>query len=163
LVEVISSSPDRVIPPCEYFESCGGCQYQHMSIDAQRNLKKNQVEELLLKLGGLENIKVNDVVGTSDLYGYRTKITPHYNVPYRNDNLKNDLKIGFQKRGTRIMIDIEQCMIATPKINGIHAYIYILIHIHIYICMYSYSYIYKHINIYIYIHAYIHIHIYIYI
>ena len=30
LLQVISSSPDRVIPKCDYFEICGGCQYQHM-------------------------------------------------------------------------------------------------------------------------------------
>ena len=114
LVSVIFSSPDRIKPPCEYFAICGGCQYQHMGIDAQRQWKKSQVESLLLRIGGLQDMEVKDTVGTAELFGYRTKITPHYDTPRSVDNLK----IGFQKRGTRIMIDIDKCMIATDKINA---------------------------------------------
>lgn len=113
LVKVIFSSPDRVKPPCEYFSICGGCQYQHMNIDAQRQWKKSQVESLLQRIGGIKDLTVSDTIGTSDLYGYRTKITPHYDTPYHADKLK----IGFQKRGTKVIVDIEQCMIATSKIN----------------------------------------------
>ena len=113
LVNVIFSSPDRIKPPCEYFSICGGCQYQHMTIEAQRQWKKSQVESLLLRIGGIKDLTIRDTVGTADLYGYRTKITPHYDAPYSADKLK----IGFQKRGTKTIVDIEQCMIATPKIN----------------------------------------------
>ena len=84
-----------------------------MGIDAQRQWKKSQVESLLLRIGGLHDMEVEDTVGTAELFGYRTKITPHYDTPRSVDNLK----IGFQKRGTRIMIDIDKCMIATDKIN----------------------------------------------
>jgi tRNA/tmRNA/rRNA uracil-C5-methylase (TrmA/RlmC/RlmD family) len=113
LVNVIFSSPDRIKPACEYFSICGGCQYQHMTIEAQRQWKKSQVESLLQRIGGIKDLTVRDTIGTSDLFGYRTKITPHYDAPYQADKLK----IGFQKRGTKIIVDIEQCMIATAKIN----------------------------------------------
>ena len=117
LVEVIFSSPDRVKPPCKYFTVCGGCQYQHVSIEAQRQWKKSQVESLLQRIGGFENLEVNETVGTSELYNYRTKITPHYDAPHSPDNLK----IGFLKKGTRFVIDIDQCMIATERINERYA------------------------------------------
>ena len=113
LVDIIFSSPDRIKPPCEYFAMCGGCQYQHVNIDAQRQWKKSQVESLIQRIGGLESLTVAETVGTSDLYNYRTKITPHYDAP----NLRDSLKIGFQKRGTRTIIDVGQCMIATSRIN----------------------------------------------
>ena len=113
LVDIIFSSPDRVKPPCEYFAICGGCQYQHVNIDAQRQWKKSQVESLMQRIGGLDGLTVAETVGTSELYNYRTKITPHYDAP----NQRDSLKIGFQKRGTRNIIDIDQCMIATPRIN----------------------------------------------
>lgn len=113
LVNVIFSSPDRIKPACEYFSICGGCQYQHINIDAQRQWKKSQVESLLQRIGGLKDLTVKDTVGTSDLFGYRTKITPHYDAPHHADKLS----IGFQKRGTKVIVDIEQCMIATTKIN----------------------------------------------
>lgn len=116
LVEVIKPSEERVEPPCKYFSQCGGCQYQHMSIDGQRRWKAKQVETVLNKIGGIDidELKVNPAIGTVDnLYGYRAKLTPHYNAP-RNSN---DLRIGFQKRGTRVMIDVDECIIGTPDIN----------------------------------------------
>eukprot|EP01041_Mallomonas_annulata_P005084 gene5084-10176_t len=113
LVKIVEPSPNRVTAQCQYFEVCGGCQYQHISIESQRVWKKQQVISLLQRLGGINNITVNDAVGTSNLYEYRTKITPHY------DSLKEGkpIKIGFQQRGTRIITDIEKCIIATPAIN----------------------------------------------
>ena len=115
LVRVVNPSPDRVTPLCPYFSECGGCQYQHMTIEAQRKWKRNQVKSLLEKIGQIYDVNVNDVVGTTDyLYGYRTKLTPHYDSPKSSESIK----IGFQKRGTRNVIDIEQCIIATPPINN---------------------------------------------
>ena len=114
LVRVLEPSKDRVEPPCPFFTSCGGCQYQHMTIEAQRIWKRSQVEYALNKIGGVANVSVNPTVGTlSNLYSYRAKLTPHYDAP------KNvaDLKIGFQKRGTRTIVDIDECIIGTKSIN----------------------------------------------
>src|SRR3954470_17785839 len=44
LTAIERPSPDRVAPPCPLFGSCGGCQWQHVSIDAQRAAKKAMVE-----------------------------------------------------------------------------------------------------------------------
>ena len=113
LVDVIFSSPDRVKAPCEHFTECGGCQYQHMNIEAQRLWKRSQVENLLQRIGGMNDVKVDDPIGSSDLFGYRTKITPHYIVPRSAEKLT----IGFHKRGTKTVIDIKECLIATKDIN----------------------------------------------
>ena len=47
LTAIERPSPDRVAPPCPVFGSCGGCQWQHVSIDAQRAAKKAMVERAL--------------------------------------------------------------------------------------------------------------------
>jgi len=117
LVEVVTPSPDRVQPQCQYFSVCGGCNYQMMSLPAQRRWKQAQVESLLARLGGITDATVNPVVGTEHAYHYRSKITPHYDSPRRAE----DLKVGFQRRGTRIIIDVDQCIIATPAINKEYA------------------------------------------
>jgi len=118
LVEVLSKSPDRVQPQCSFFETCGGCQYQMMSVDAQRRWKRSQVVSLMQRLGGVDvgstpELSVNEVIGTEHTYGYRSKITPHYNSP----RTPAELKVGFQQRGTRIVIDVDRCVIATDPIN----------------------------------------------
>lgn len=60
-------------------------------------------------------MRVNSTVGTTtNLYSYRAKLTPHYDAP----KTLNELKIGFQKRGTRTIIDIAECIIGTKSINA---------------------------------------------
>lgn len=118
LVEIVKESDDRVEPKCGYFDKCGGCQYQMMSIEAQREWKTKQVVGLLKHLAGVENPVVHPTIGTKEEYGYRSKITPHYNVPKFGID---DLRIGFQQRGTRVIEDIPACIIATPAINERYA------------------------------------------
>ena len=54
-VEVLSSSPDRVTAPCPVSGPgrCGGCDFQHVSVPAQRELKTAVVREQLVRLGRL--------------------------------------------------------------------------------------------------------------
>ncbi len=118
LVEIIKRSDDRVEPQCEHFEKCGGCQYQMMNITAQRAWKTKQVEGLLKHLAGVNEPVVLSTIGTKEEYGYRSKITPHYNAPKHG---VDELRIGFQQRGTRIIEDIPSCIIATPAINDRYA------------------------------------------
>ena len=113
LVEVIAPSKDRVTPQCPYFAQCGGCQYQHMELSVQRAWKQAQVRDLLRRIGKLD-VVVNTVVGTDESYAYRTKITPHYEPP-RSDR---EITIGFQRRGTRQIVDVEMCAIASDAINA---------------------------------------------
>ena len=47
LVAIERAGPDRVPPPCPLFGSCGGCQWQHVTIEAQRRAKKTIVERAL--------------------------------------------------------------------------------------------------------------------
>ena len=51
-VEIFESSPDRVTPPCPWSGPgrCGGCDWQHVSIDAQRKLKTAVVAEQMQRL-----------------------------------------------------------------------------------------------------------------
>jgi len=116
LVSVVQASPDRVEPKCKYFETCGGCQYQMAPIALQRTWKRSQVAAALLRIGKI-NVDVSDCLGTDEHYGYRTKLTPHYNAPWT----LADLKIGFQKRGTHIIMDVEECIIASDAINAKYA------------------------------------------
>ena len=50
LLEVLTSSPDRTEPVCELYGSCGGCQYQGATYEAQLKWKRQQVENSLVRL-----------------------------------------------------------------------------------------------------------------
>ncbi|MFH1496523.1 MAG: class I SAM-dependent RNA methyltransferase, partial [Verrucomicrobiota bacterium] len=119
LVEVLTPSPERADPKCPLFGRCGGCQYQHFNYAAQLVWKRQQVEELLRHMAGLEHA-VNPVIGSPVEYGYRSKITPHFNPPAANNRLAKDeaMPIGFLRQGTRFdIVDVPCCEIATEAIN----------------------------------------------
>jgi tRNA/tmRNA/rRNA uracil-C5-methylase (TrmA/RlmC/RlmD family) len=76
-VEVLAASPERVEPPCPYAGPgrCGGCDWQHASAPAQRDLKASVVREQFTRLAHLD---VSDLLeGVEELpgglLGWRTR------------------------------------------------------------------------------------------
>ena len=51
VIEVLKQSESRVTPPCKYAGSCGGCDFQHIEINAQREFKSSIVKEQFLRIG----------------------------------------------------------------------------------------------------------------
>ena len=128
LVKVLTPSPARVAAPCPLFGRCGGCQYQHLAYAEQLAWKQRQVAELLQHLAGIE-FPVAPVIASPREFGYRSKITPHFNPPSprlrrTGPPIENgavgvgDMPIGFLRQGTRFdILDVPRCPIATPAIN----------------------------------------------
>ena len=118
LIQVLEASPDRKDVDCPLSQQCGGCQYQHMVIEAQRDWKTLQVSELLERIAGLPDTVVSATVGTDEVLGYRSKITPHYDRPDKiGDNSYRIRDIGFKQKTSRRLVDMAECAIATPAIN----------------------------------------------
>jgi len=134
LLEILEKSPDRITPFCPLAGDCGGCQLQHMSIESQRRMKTQQVEENL-KQYKIDNVSVEPCLGTAEVFGYRSKLTPHYDYPVKSrrgrknvgpaqiddPDVKRIEAIGFQKQASRQLIDIPQCPIGTPEVNVAYA------------------------------------------
>ncbi|KZT68839.1 S-adenosyl-L-methionine-dependent methyltransferase [Daedalea quercina L-15889] len=117
---------------CKYFGACGGCQYQMLSYEKQLDIKRDVVIRAYANYSSLPPAAVPKVMPTisSPLqYSYRTKITPHFDAAPRSvqrsaDKLPIDpsnppdwLRIGFNRVGTRKVMDIEECPLATEAIN----------------------------------------------
>ena len=115
LIEVLVPAKDRVKPTCPLFGTCGGCQYQNLNYEAQLAWKTQQVSDLLERLGKI-SFPVNPCRGSPKQYGYRSKITPHFERPRQGEK---DFPIGFLAAGTsRRIVDIPECPIATDAINA---------------------------------------------
>ncbi|MDB6126590.1 MAG: SAM-dependent methyltransferase [Verrucomicrobia bacterium] len=114
LVSVLTPSPARIAAPCPLFGRCGGCQYQHLAYADQLAWKQRQVAELLKHMAGVE-FPVAAVIPSPREFGYRSKITPHFNPPRAGQ----PMPIGFLRQGTRFdILDVPQCPIAMPAINA---------------------------------------------
>lgn len=118
LIEILTPSADRITPVCRLFGSCGGCQYQNISYAKQLDWKRNQVAELLSLQAGI-TVPVNDAIPSPKEYGYRSKITPHFQKPKNTDGQKELGSIGFLRAGSRFdIIDVPQCPIAMDQLNA---------------------------------------------
>lgn len=84
-VAVLTPSPDRVEAPCAHARpgGCGGCDWQHASVPAQRALKATVLREQLARLGGItelggvpleECVDVVAVRGDEGGLGWRTRV-----------------------------------------------------------------------------------------
>jgi 23S rRNA (uracil1939-C5)-methyltransferase/tRNA (uracil-5-)-methyltransferase len=114
LIELLTPSPRRLVPPCPLFGRCGGCQYQNLAYPEQLAWKQRQVAELLRHLAGVE-FPVAPVHGSPRPFGYRSKLTPHFAGPRDG----REAAIGFLRQGTRFdLIDVPRCAIATDAINA---------------------------------------------
>src|SRR5947209_3199075 len=106
-VEVKQASPDRVEPQCPYFGRCGGCAYQHMSYEHQLAIKWRQVRDALERIGKLKDVPMRPIIPSPEQYGYRNRITVH----------AQDGVIGFFRRDSHTLLDIERCPISRDEVN----------------------------------------------
>ena len=79
-LEILTPSPDRVEAPCPYARpgGCGGCDWQHATLSAQRSLKAAVVRQQLRRLAGLDReVTVEALPGDEEPgpgLGWRTRV-----------------------------------------------------------------------------------------
>ncbi len=113
IVKLLTKSPDRIQPLCPVSTACGGCTFQNATYEYELRYKKHKVEEDLKRIGHLENIKVNDVIGMDQPEHYRNKIQ----VPFGKEN--KHVVYGFYKSNTHKIIPIKECNIEDKKASKI--------------------------------------------
>jgi len=114
LVRIHQRSPHRVEPRCPLFGTCGGCQYQNLSYAEQLRWKQAQLKDALARLGGVE-AEVDPCHPSPKEWGYRTKLTPHFQPPRG----PGEFPIGFlHAHNARRLVDVPACPIATDAVNA---------------------------------------------
>ncbi len=114
-VEVLDPSPDRVEPPCEYARPgrCGGCDWQHVALPVQRQLKAALVDEQLRRLAGVERpVEVEEVPGAPAGLGWRTRV--QFSVAPSG-------RAGLCRHRSHEQEPVERCLIATPEVEQVGA------------------------------------------
>ena len=112
--EIISPSPDRCPSPCSYFDAgCGGCQWQHINVDAQLDAKARVLIEALNRIGGLSSLPDITRHPAPQPLAYRNQIRLAVTV------VRPQVEFGFKLDGSHDVLPIDRCEIALPTINGV--------------------------------------------
>jgi tRNA/tmRNA/rRNA uracil-C5-methylase (TrmA/RlmC/RlmD family) len=109
--EILAASPDRVEPPCPHARpgGCGGCDWQHASLAAQRQFKASVIGQQLRRIAGLDReVTVEPLPGDQDGLGWRTRVR----FAVRPGGLA-----GLRQHRSHDIIDIGTCPIAHPLVN----------------------------------------------
>ena len=110
-VEVLEASPDRVAPPCPFSGpgACGGCDFQHVALPAQRSLKAAVVAEQLHRLAGLTVEVTVEAVGDDGL-DWRTRV---------QWAVTSDGEVGLRKHRSHDVVPVDDCRIAHPDLPDV--------------------------------------------
>ncbi len=109
--EMLETSPDRVTPFCAVFGTCGGCQLQHLSYEAQLRWKSRVVRDALTRIGGFENVRVAPAIGTASPRAYRNKMA----LVVRRDN--SAVEFGFYQMRSHDFVPIAGCPVVLPQLD----------------------------------------------
>ncbi|WP_408895582.1 class I SAM-dependent RNA methyltransferase [Nocardioides sp. R1-1] len=107
-VEVLSASADRVAAPCPYAGPgrCGGCDFQHVDLSAQRALKAAVVSEQLRRLAQLDvDVTVEAVPGDEDGLRWRTR-QRYVELPGGGRAMR--------KHRSHDTVPVEECLLEAP-------------------------------------------------
>ena len=112
IVRIIRPSPERAVPKCPVFGTCGGCQWQHINYDFQLKAKEQILAETLLRIGGFRELKIEPIVPSVDEYGYRRRVTLSAWLEDRR------FKLGYHEKGEFRRVAINACPIASEEVNS---------------------------------------------
>ena len=100
VVEGSPAAPARVPAPCPYFGECGGCQWQHIDLAAQRAAKGAIVGRAL----GVGAVAVEAPVTSGTAYRDRARIS-----------VGAGGAVGFRARRDHRSVDVDRCLLLVPQ------------------------------------------------
>jgi 23S rRNA (uracil1939-C5)-methyltransferase len=102
-----SPSPHRIEPECEFFSECNGCHFLHTSYEEELSYKIQSYKKILSSLEcELPEIQI---IKNDERFNYRNRIQLHYSL--------KQSKLGFKRKGSKEILPITQCLIASKAIQ----------------------------------------------
>ena len=111
-VELLAPSPARIESDCPHFGPCGGCQFRHMDYAEELNAKRQQVEDALRRIGGVD-ITVSAIHGANQTCRYRNK------VQFPVAGTADDVKLGLFRSRSHQVLDVADCLLQSEGTNAL--------------------------------------------
>ncbi len=113
LGEILEPSPLRRDPPCPYFGTCGGCQWQHLPYQIQLQWKEKLFSEQMVRGGIMSADRLRPILAAPDEWHYRNR------AQFKCHATAESLTVGFYRHGSHFVVDIANCRIVEPRIQHI--------------------------------------------
>ena len=116
IIDIERVSNRRVVPPCKFYDNCGGCQMQHIDYKEQLKIKQSIIKQGLRRYTNVDTDKlvINRTIGMENPYNYRNKSQ----MPFRNLNF--GLALGFYKPNSNHFVYVDECLVHNEEINAIN-------------------------------------------
>ena len=109
LVEVLTASPERVVPPCPHFGACGGCALQHWDHAPYLAWKVERLRGTLAR----QHIETEILAPFAAAPGTRRRLALHARPGNRQE-----ARLGYKARKSWDLVDITVCPISDPRLQA---------------------------------------------
>jgi tRNA/tmRNA/rRNA uracil-C5-methylase (TrmA/RlmC/RlmD family) len=93
-----------------YFGTCGGCDFQQMNYAAQLEAKVGIIRDCLHRIAKIDYDAKIQIIPSPEGFGYRLRAQWHADTTKK--------QIGYYKRNSRDLVDIQKCLVLAPELNG---------------------------------------------
>jgi 23S rRNA (uracil1939-C5)-methyltransferase len=113
-VELLRAGTDRIPDRCSHGgEPCPGAPWQGLPYERQLQIKSEQVDEALRRIGGLDGFELEPIVAADEQWRYRNKLE------YSFGDRDGDPILGFHARGRwDLVVDVDDCQLASEAGNA---------------------------------------------
>ncbi len=112
LVEILHPAAERIAPRCAFYDSCGGCHWQHVDAPTQRAGREQVLHDLLERVAKVRSPAIDPIV-TGDAWAYRHRVTLHAHT-----DGTGAVAVGYVSEDGRALTEIDGCPIAHPRVDA---------------------------------------------
>ena len=129
VTEIKKYSTYRIEPKCEHFGLCGGCKWQHLDYQYQKEFKQKQVKDSLDRIAKVHYPDIQPILGAEKTYYYRNKLEftfsnrrwlTDFDTPLNEGGVTDIQGLGFHLPGKfDKILDIKHCYLQPDPSNNI--------------------------------------------
>jgi len=116
LDKLLIPSPYRIRPRCIVADKCGGCQWQHIEDNYQKEAKRDRLVQSLERIGGFSQPNVAPILSNDASLGYRNKATYPLGI-----SATGKVQTGYYQRNSHQIVNLNQCPVQDPRLNPLLA------------------------------------------
>ncbi|GAC1446730.1 MAG: TRAM domain-containing protein [Pyrinomonadaceae bacterium] len=109
LIEIIEPSIQRAAPPCKYFGRCGGCDFQHLTYEAQLAAKTEMVRDCLRRIARINEPPAIEIIASPNALEYRSRARWQYDAVR--------MRLGYYELASHRVCDVDVCPVLVPPVQ----------------------------------------------